>query len=286
VSAAFVAPDGTDQCPSESTGVLGNDAGNPSCASNTDFALGHGNLTKLGVVKPRVGSRMLGLSSGTARDPGDVGYSSVSGFNKGYTTGAAPGFPAPAPACPGIITGQPHDGAALKLTIRVPTNAKSFSVAEDFFSFEFPGFICSTYNDTFVVEMSPAPVFAGDAGTPGGDIAFDSDGNPICVNNGLLQVCDPQMAGGKTFTCPLGPSQLVGTGFGMDTGGGDHAATGWLTTTVNVDASLRGKEITLLFAIWDSGDGSLDSTAVLDGFTWSTEAGKTVPVTQPSTAPM
>jgi hypothetical protein len=289
ISAAFVAPDGTDQCttaaPFTLSGFTGNGSNSggtvESCTLDPDFALGYGNLSKLGVVKPREGAHMLGLSSGTARDPTDPGYSDVSGFDKQFTVNAAPGFPAAAPACPGVVTGQPHDGAALSVTIRVPTNARSFSLSENFFSYEFPNYVCSTYNDTFVVEMTPAP--SGAAAAIGGNIAFDQAGNPICVNNSLLQVCDPQSAGGKTFGCPLGPSQLQGTGFGADTtGGSDHAATGWLTTTVNIDASLRGEDITLLFAVWDSGDGILDSTALVDGFSWSTAAGKATPVTAPS----
>jgi hypothetical protein len=52
-------------------------------------------------------------------------------------------------------------------------------------------------------------------------------------------------------------------------------------TTVAIDDSLRGKTITLLFAVWDSGDGVLDSSALIDGFTWSTAAGTSTPVTQP-----
>lgn len=280
VDAAFVAPDGTDQC-FDALGTFG--GGASSCAANPAFPLGHGNLAQLGVVTPRVGGRMLGISSGTARDPSDPAYVGVSGFDKGFTVNAAPGFPAPAPACPGVLAGEPHDGMALALTLRVPTNARSFSLSEDFFSYEFPDFICSRYNDTFVVELGPPP-----PGSNGGNVAFDQGGNPICVNSSLLEVCDPQVAGGKAFTCPLGASTLVGTGFGADTPGGDdggtedHAATGWLTTTVNVDPSLRGKNITLLFAIWDSGDGLLDSTALLDGFTWSTQAGASPPVTVPS----
>ncbi|HEY6460354.1 MAG TPA: choice-of-anchor L domain-containing protein, partial [Polyangiaceae bacterium] len=237
--------------------------------------LGHGNLTKLGPNAPQNGgTHMLGLSSGTARDPTDPGYKNVSGFDKGYTTSAAPGYPAPAPACPGVVTGQPHDGAAVRLTIRVPTNAKSFTFNSNFFSFEFPNYICSTYNDTFVVEMAPAPAGA----STGGNIAFDQSGNPISVNNALLQACTAQTAGGKQFTCPLGPSSLTGTGFA------GHAATGWLQTQVNVDASLKGKDITIVFAVWDSGDGILDSTALVDNFEWSIQPGQNTPVTQPNPA--
>lgn len=272
VGASFVAPDGSDSCADENTGTPG------SCSGNANYPLGHGNLTKLGVNKPQQGSHMHSMSSGSARDPSDPGYQDVGGFDKMFTVGAAPGFPAAAPACPGVITGQPHDGMALRLTIRVPTNAQSFSFDTNFFTYEFPDYICSTYNDTFVVEMAPAPKGA----STGGNIAFDQSGNPISVNNALLQVCDPQTAGGKMFSCPLGSSTLQGTGFGTDTAGSNHAATGWLQTTVNIDPSLKGKDITLVFAVWDSGDGILDSTALIDSFTWSTAPGSNTPVTKPT----
>jgi hypothetical protein len=267
VGASFVAPDGSDNC---SPGA---------CSSNGNFQLGHGNLTKLGVNKPQQGSHMYSTSSGTARDPNDPGYQNVGGFDKMFTVGAAAGYPAPAPACPGMITGQPHDGMGLRLTIRVPTNAQSFSFDSNFFTYEFPVYICSPYNDAYVVEMAPAPKGA----STGGNVVFDQSGNPISVNNALLQVCDPQMAGGKNFTCPLGSTTLQGTGFGNDKSmDGNHAATGWLRTTVNVDPSLKGKDITLLFAVWDSGDGILDSTALVDNFVWSTQPGTNTPVTNPT----
>lgn len=107
--------------------------------------------------------------------------------------------------------------------------------------------------------MDPPP-----PGLQDGNIAFDQDNNPISVNNSLLQVCAPGTYKGKTFTCPLSAKTLSGTGFD------GHAATGWLTTTAPVEA---GKEITLRFAVWDSGDGILDSTTLIDDFKWSAEGG-------------
>jgi len=268
VGASYIAPDGSDTC-----------SGAGTCTTDANYNLGHGNLTKLGVNAPQNGgTHMLSLSSGTGRDPTDTGYQDVSGFDKGFTVGAAAGFPAPAPACPGVTTGQPHDGAALRVVIRVPTNAQSFTFNSNFFSYEFPDYICSEFNDTFVVEMAPAPKGA----STGGNIAFDQSGNPISVNNALLQVCDAQTAGGKKFACPLGSASLAGSGFGKDTAGSDHAATGWLQTQVNIDPSLKGKDITLVFAVWDSGDGILDSTALVDNFVWSTQPGSNTPVTVPT----
>ncbi len=220
-------------------------------------AMGHGLLKALGGNKPQEGGVMLALSSGTARAPGDSGYKDVGGDNKGYTSGTPAGYPKESPACPGISTGEAHDGAALELTIRVPTNAKSFTFQENFFTYEFPDYICSEYNDFYVAMLTPQTPHLPDA-----NIAFDQDGNPVSVNNSLLQACVSQTPLGtnKHFPCPLGPSSLKGTGFD------NSAATGWLQTTAPVKA---GGTITLLLAIWDSGDGRLDSTVLIDKFAWS-----------------
>jgi hypothetical protein len=227
--------------------------------------LGQGILPAFGVNAPVAGKSMLAISSGTARGPNDPGYQNVSGYDKSYTSGTPPGYPKEAPSCmsgsnPFGAFGGSHDGAALQVKIRVPSNAKSFKYQQNFFTYEFPDFICSEFNDFFVTMMDPKPAML-----PDGNIAFDQDGNPISVNNSLLQVCKPQSAGGKTFGCPLGDSFLSGTGFEA------HAATGWLTTTAPVDTS-AGKEITLTWAVWDQGDGILDSSALIDDFQWSVDA--------------
>jgi hypothetical protein len=235
--------------------------------------LSHGVLPRFGVNTPREGQRMLGLSSGSARDPSMAGYQDISGYRKGYTSGTPAGYPKEAPACPGIITGAAHDGAALELTIRVPTNVKSFEVAENFFTLEFPGYVCSKYNDYFVIDVDPKVPDYED-----GNVAFDALGNPISVNNGLLQVCLPQVAGGRQYDCPLGIAELGGTGFDVvddDFSPAPHAATGWLRTRAPVTPA---SSIRIRFAIWDSADGNLDSTVLIDEFRWSRSGdGGTVP---------
>lgn len=231
--------------------------------SNLSVSIGYGALAKLGINAPQAGKAALAISSGAAREPGDPAYKPVT-VDKKYSHGTPAGYPKESPACGGGggfgFSSGSHDGAALQVKIRVPSNAKSFKYQQNFFTNEFPGFICDDYNDFFVTMMDPKP-----AGLPDGNIAFDQDGNPISVNNSLLQVCAPQSAGGKNFNCPLGNGTLQGTGFE------GHAATGWLTTTAPVDA-VRGKEITLLWAIWDQGDHALDSTALIDDFSWSVDA--------------
>ena len=52
-------------------------------------------------------------------------------------------------------------------------------------------------------------------------------------------------------------------GRGLGSAGLD-AATSWLVTTAPIEAP--GGEITLHFTVWDSGDGALDSTVLIDNF--------------------
>jgi hypothetical protein len=126
--------------------------------------------------------------------------------------------------------------------------------------------------------MSPPP--SGEPASANGNIAFDSMGNAVNVNSNFLQVCDQNTVAGagsgimKTYACPEGPGKLHGTGFGIDTTNnpeGDdqnHASTDWLTTSVSV-AAQAGQEITLLFAVWDSSSGLLDSTVLVDNVRWT-----------------
>jgi len=237
----------------------------------------HGLLPSFGNAGLRKGKALLALSSGTARAPGQPGYQCPQNANM-QTSGNPPeGYPKESPACPDVVTGECNDPAALEVEIRVPTNAKSFTFDFNFYTFEFPDYICSTFNDFFVALMWPKHELL-----PDNNISFDQDGNPVSVNNSLLQVCQSQNAKGKFFPCPLGPSMLQGTGFGamdiMCTGGQNHAATGWLTTQAPVTA---GDILKLRFAIWDSGDHILDSTVLIDNFTWSTETADDI-LTKPS----
>jgi hypothetical protein len=251
-------------------GVLGASWVKPDGTPETD-PLGHGALDSFGPTnKPRSGTRILALSSGTARAPNHPGYKDIGGYDKGYTSGAPAGFPHPFTGCAasGTTPGDAHDGAALDLEIRVPTNAKSFSVTSNFFAADFPQFVCTQFNDFFVTLVTPAP-----AGDTNGNVVFDGSHDPVSVDStDLLQSCAPQAAGGKTFACGKGAASLTGTGFDQ------HAGTGWLTTQVPVTP---GSTIKVLVAVWDSSDGVLDSTALLDGFQWSTES---VPATTTSPA--
>ncbi len=265
VSAKWVMADGSDP---------------PTTHPEVDnFHLGHGMLSAFGqTVKVQHGMRMLGLSSGTARQPTDPGYQDVSGFDKGYTGNSPMGFPKESPACPGNLTGQPHDPTGVEVTINTPSNVQGFSFDFDFFTYEWPDFICSPYNDFFVAILSPIPM-----GQTDGNISFDTMGNPVSVNNAFLEVCgcsgnppSPCLAGQqmKPFTCPLGDLDLLGTGFGFDTAEGqDHGSTGWLTTKAPI---AKNSQIVLRWAVYDSTDGYLDTTTLIDNWQWIATPGVTV----------
>lgn len=236
--------------------------------------LQQGNVTSFGAVTPRAGRSMLALSSGVARAAGQPGYTSGCDWMGEEPQGSRPsGLDPESRACPGVRTGPVFDPIALEVRVRAPSNARGFRFSSSFFTYEYPDFICSEYNDFFVVLMEPRP-----AGSPDGNLVFDADGNKVSVNNSLLRACEPGSHGGRTFACPLGRGPLSGTSFdgsaecGVDPFGWSEgtigASTGWLATEVPVTG---GAEITLRFAIWDSSDPDLDSLALIDGFEWLVE---------------
>lgn len=233
--------------------------------------VGHGLLTKFGPnVTPKEGTRMLVLSSGTARAPGDPGFQSPAGATFNTSSNQPPGFPVPSPSCPAAQSGGPaNDAAGFEVKLRVPTNAKSLKFQFNFYTYEFPQYICSAFNDFFLALQSPAP-----SNALSGNISFDSKNNPVSVNNGFLEVCDPAVGatnpGGKNFPCTLGAAQLSGTGFDETNilFPGPHAGTGWLETVSPVDP---GSEISLRFTVYDLGDAALDSTVIIDKFEFSAE---------------
>jgi hypothetical protein len=323
VSARFVFPDGT----TASLPAAGGD-GLTDCvmAGRPPANLSHGVLTGFGPnVKPREGAALAALSSGIAREganrasdaagQGDRSYS-PSGASMCTVSRQPDGFPVSSYATCGDLDGgtsdgigggggkgggktppgdggdypvnTAFDGIALELVVRAPTNAKSFSFDFDFYTYEYSTYVCSPYNDAFVALLtSKSPDVPANH-----NIAFDSQKDPVCVNNGFVEVCEPftyegtrgNMPFTRNFTCALGTSELVGTGFGSDTSeiqGDDpenHAATGWLQTSSNI---APGEEFTLRMAVWDAGDEVLDSTVLLDRFAWALTAGATVTVRPP-----
>lgn len=236
--------------------------------------LQHGVLRTFGNVAPLAGGSLLALSSGVARAPSQPGYTTdCDEFSEGAHD-FPPGYQPSSPACPEVESGEPYDSIALEVEVRVPTNARSFEFRSSFYTYEYPSFICSEYNDFFVVLRGNNGAFT--------NIVFDTMNNPISVNSGFLAVCSPGTYGGRDFTCPQGRGLLSGTGFDGSAscggfGGDSGGSTGWLRTVAPVSP---GSIITLRFAIWDSGDAQYDSTALIDGWEWALDE-VTMTMTEP-----
>ncbi len=216
-------------------------------------------------VNTQRGASMLGLSSGYARLPSQPNACGALTCVSNLGGTAPPGFPQDVPQCPGNT--EINDDVALDLTIRSPKNATGYSFNFKFYSFEYPEWVCDSYNDQFISLVNPPP-----AGSISGNISFDSLNNPVSVNVAFFDVCPEAQ-------CSLGPAELQGTGFDVwDDAGG----TGWLKTQAPITG---GSEITIRFAIWDTGDSAWDSTAVVDNFQWVANGGTVVVGTEPIVDP-
>jgi hypothetical protein len=202
-------------------------------------------------LTPQAGASMLGVSSGHARSASQPG---ACGQLTCQTTGAGtppPGFPQDVPNCSGGT--NINDDIALDVTLRAPKNATGYKFDFDFYSFEYPEWVCTTFNDQFIALVNPAPM-----GSINGNISFDSMGNPVSVNIAFFNVCSG---------CPQGTGELSGTGF--DTWN-DAGATSWLQTTAPIQG---GDTFSIRWAIWDTGDTAYDSTALIDNFQWIANGG-------------
>ena len=266
------------------------------------FTRGHGNtqapspsqagvLPKFGnVLKPREGKRLGVLSTGYAQEYDGAPGQRFGNYSKATTndktskdwgvTGTAPsGFPKAASGCQQAT--DVHDVIDLVLTLKAPGNVSGVQFDLNFFSSEWPAFICSRFNDGFIAYLS-AKGFNN--GTPD-NMSFDAKKNPVSVNNGFFDRCTAGAATGcapgavpATSQCPGGTSELAGTGFGAtgtwcdlfpnasNKSSSAGGATGWLTSKAPVQA---GEIFTLELMIWDTGDGDLDSSVLLDNFTWA-----------------
>jgi hypothetical protein len=249
----------------------------------------HGIMAGFGsVIKPRQGSNLAILSSGYALpcDDSNPGAScSGSGTSDPYFKGeqqgmyngagsAPPGYPKSTAACK--VDPSVMDTIGVTLQVKVPSNAQGFSFDFDFYSGEWPEYVCTEFNDSFVAWLQSS-AWTGTNGNGDLNISFDSMGNAVSVNNGFFEHCTANSQTGcmgsntQTAACTGGPIELQGTGFynlgaycgkAQTTGGG---ATGWLTTKAPVKG---GETITLQFIIWDTGDQNWDSSVLVDNLTW------------------
>jgi putative metal-binding protein len=269
--------------------TLADGTGTPNAKSHA--ILGHYGTS----VMPHAGSSLMLISTGNAAGEGDPNFlASLDGrmlTSSGFPTDfyAAHGHALPnAPNCPEPQGSAANDPVMLTVRVRVPSNARSFSLDTNFFSDEFPEFTCSAFNDFFVVLLDSS--YSGPDPNPvDKNLAVYTDPQmkkyPVGVNlasgnTGLFTQCmngHIGCAGGiptGTITTCTSTAELAGTGMEMASpqicdanslmGGG----TGWLTTTGNV---VPGEIITLRIAIWDTSDDHLDSLSVIDNFRWSAD---------------
>ncbi len=264
----------------------------------------HGILPKFGnVIKPREGKSLAVLSTGFGREYDGNGnepfggvvdddffgptYNGKDWYNFGRSTNNKPGNGTPPPGFPKAASGCKqlnvvNDVINLKLELKAPPNASGIRFDFNFYSGEWPAYICSPFNDGFIAYLTAKGFNNGQAD----NVSFDKDNNPVSVNNGFFDRCTPGSQTGcapdsqnrATAACPGGVAELGGTGFGIDgqwcspypagsnavtTNGG---ATGWLTSQAPVQA---GETFTLELMIWDTGDAVLDSSVLIDNFTWA-----------------
>ena len=243
-------------------------------------------------VTPRLGKTMLGLSSGHMRAEGQPDFCVELSDNKTPSQdcvtanqGPAPkGFPQRIEPCG--LQPEIHDDIALEVKLRAPSNATGYKFNFRFYSFEFAEWVCGPGNDQFVALVSPPPKDAQN-----GNIVFDSSKHAISVNSAFFDTCDPTTIDNyalkgcmKCVTPPPGIpycsksyTDLIGTG--MYGGALDGGATSWLETTAPINPR---QEFTIRFAIWDTGDGNIDSHVLIDSFKWIATPGVQVGTVPPS----
>lgn len=245
-------------------------------------------------VLPQAGQRIALLSSGNASYPNQNNPAYVA-WQTGTNTGTSSPAPADwlaangnafpnAPGCPAAGSTTAFNPMMLKLRIRVPTNANSFSTKLNFFSSEYPEYVCTAFNDLVVTLVDST-----DNGNPSDkNIAIYTTQNnqeyPIGVNlvkaaAGLFSQCQngtiSQCGAPANYNGCVSTNQLVGTGFNTNiaSGCGDNGfmggGTGWLTMSGNVTP---GETMEIRFLIFDVGDQFWDSAVVLDNWQWSVQA--------------
>ncbi|HEY2745709.1 MAG TPA: choice-of-anchor L domain-containing protein [Polyangia bacterium] len=228
------------------------------------------------VVAPQAGANMALMSTGLAVDKSSSSFvEPQEGTDLSNTgTNPLPSLQGASNCGTGGSVTKVQDYTEVTLQLHAPTNANSFSFQFQFFSAEYPEFVCTDYNDEFLVIVQSSKTY-----TTATNISFDAKKNPITVNSGFFIVCQNGSTA-QTMNCTQPVTAIAGTGFDDDDGTGEPigGSTGWLTTTAPI---APGEDITLRFVIFDEGDGIYDSSALIDNFQWGAMS-----VTGPTTGPI
>jgi hypothetical protein len=254
-------------------------------------------------VTPKEGASLAVISSGAVRDG-----NGFADFYMEEASGQSAAFPSDwftannntlpnAPGCPAPIGNEANSPIMVTLKIKVPDNINSFTMDVNFFSSEFPDWVCSTFND-FFVELLDSTYSGSDANPADKNLAYytpdmGATKYPVGVNlayenKGLFQQCTNEKIGcdgtSTTITTCTGTDELVDNGLDIDSGdcGKAGGGTGWLVSAGNL---VPGEIMTLRIAVWDTSDDALQSVAVIDNFAWNGSAappGTTIFVDKPT----
>ena len=196
-------------------------------------------VSEFGIIKPKAGSSMVLLSTGRAVDKLSPGYvSPQSGTDLGFGNHARQPRALPGRG-PGLRHGPASDGERLHRVGREAKRADerlSFSFNFQFFSAEYPEFVCTSYNDEFLVELeAPNEIAARD------QHLVRRRQEPDHRQQRLLhRVHELEQAADQALHARV--TEITGTGY-EDASGAEPigGSTGWLTTTAPVTP---GEEIT------------------------------------------
>ncbi len=245
-------------------------------------------------VLPQAGQRLAVLSSGNASYTGQ-NNPAFAAFQIGTNTGTSSAAPADwlaangnalpnAPGCPAAGGTTAYNPMMLKLRVRVPTNANSFSTKMFMYSAEYPEYVCTAFNDMVITLVDST-----DPGNPNDKniaiyTAMNNQEYPIGVNlvkaaSGLFSQCQngtiSQCGAPSNYNGCVSTNGLLGTGFhtNIASGCGDNGmtggGTGWLTMSGNVTP---GETMEIRFVIFDIGDQFWDSLVLFDNWQWSVQA--------------
>jgi len=149
--------------------------------------------------------------------------------------------------CSNTIQGQlsqisfnTYDYMELRVQVTVPETVDQFSFDWAFLSRGIPGDVGSGYNDMFLVWL--------EAGDWTGNVALTDQGNAVSLNT----------IGFEPDYEPSAPA-LVGTCMA------ESGATDWNTAVAFLPP---GDTVTIVFAVFDGFDGTLDSYVFIDNFRW------------------
>ena len=217
-----------------------------SSSLGTSDALGTGVADTALSFFPRAGGTFAILSSGLATSADDPDTNNSESPGDGGSSDDVSYILA------GLNNSQGNDLVQLSLTLDVPESFGCLAFDFAFYSEEFPDWINSQFNDTFIAEVGPPgsastfTIVGNDVVSPN-NIAFDTNGHTLDVNSAF------------GFD-PGNPNPDTGTTY--------DGTSGLLMARTQVTPETQ---VEIVFSIMDLGDSILDSAVLLDNFRWTTD---------------